>query len=128
MMNQTMGTVIRFDHDQIGKVVIGALRELCILMHDVPPPVWADLPDEPRQVLTELIAHLALNPLHHAIDVHQAFLDKKRSEGWSEGTYLDTLSKRHPLVKDWHLLSPKYRMKENLKCTLIKHLLQPVAG
>jgi hypothetical protein len=128
MMNQTSGFMIKFDHDQIAKVVIGAIRELCILMHDGPPPVWADLSDDARQSITELIVHLANNPFHHAIDVHQAFLDKKRAEGWSEGAYLDTLSKRHPLVKDWDLLSPKYRTKENLKVSMIKHLLQPVKG
>lgn len=128
MMNATSEAVIKLDHDQIGKIVIGAVREMCMTMQDDAPPVWADLRETERRDLLVMIHSLEANPDDTAEAYHQRNVAKLTETGWSFGPFYDPSRKLHPKCVGYARMSVKYRAKEELKVRMIKHLLQPMGG
>lgn len=117
--------MLTLNHDQIARLAYESWRQARILMHDTPPAPWADAKPHQRAMVMDVVRSLVRDPALNARKVHEAMVAERAAAGWSYGEYLDTVSRRSPLVTPWESLSPKYRAQQKLIYATVRHLLNP---
>lgn len=97
----------------IAHVCHDANRALQLATNDpAPPPVWEDTPEWQRAS--------AVIGVHQAIDgatpeqLHQAWSEHKRADGWTYGTVKDAEAKTHPCLVAYADLPEEQRVKDDL--------------
>ena len=109
--------------EDIARVCHEANRALTHLLQDVPMQPWWDEidPDMRASVIKGVeyaLEHVEATPE----DMHRAWCDERRRQGWTYGETKDPIAKTHPALKDFADLPPGVRSKDAVFRAIIKAL------
>lgn len=126
-MRHDLTPMIHLNHDQIARVAHEAYRAQCTMFYDNAPSGWADTHESHRTGMAVLVAEVAARPDENARAAHQRWLDEAVAAGWRHGDRTSAPQRVSAVLLPWEDLTPKYRAKQALLRTIIRHLLRPEA-
>lgn len=100
--------------DLCAKVAHEANRAYCRTIGDESQVAWDDAPDWQRESVIAGARKAVLDQTLTPEQSHQAWLDRKVSEGWSHGPVKDPERKTHPCCLPYAELPPEQRAKDEI--------------
>ncbi len=115
-----------FAIETIARVAHEVNRAYCRAIGDVSQVHWWEAPEWQRESVRAGVRGVLDGTYATAEQQHNAWLDRKQSEGWRYGGVKDVAAKLHPAILSWELLSADQRVKADLcraVCTEVALLL-----
>lgn len=108
--------------EDIARVCHEANREWCRVNGDDSQLPWDQAPAWQRESAIQGVRTVCDNPHATPELQHQAWMDRKLSEGWKFGEVKDAEAKTHPCLVPYDLLPPEQRRKDDLFLAVVRAL------
>jgi hypothetical protein len=96
-----------------------ANRAYCALLGDYSHPAWDDLSIEGKTTALESAIGILAHD-HNEEQSHNAWLTKKRADGWMYGAVKDVDAKLHPCLIEYAALPPEQQIKNKVFVGVVK--------
>lgn len=108
---------------EIAFVCHEANRAMTALVQDVPVQLaWAAIDEDMRASGIRGVAFAIANPNATPEDMHKAWCEDRRANGWTFGFTKDAEQKRHPSLRPYSELSEGARQKDAVFHAIVKAL------
>lgn len=114
-------SVHKFVFSDLARIAYDAIRSL-VLRYTEPFAMWDDLEDDQRQFFLQLVREYLEVTSRSAEQMHDAWLDRRRLEGWNYMTEANFDDKRHPWMVPFNKLSERDQDKIHLITGVIQSL------
>lgn len=104
--------------EQIAQIAHEANTALCKVLGDPPLPHWDELTEEYRQSSIKGVQHALEGATPEQL--HESWLEERKSQGWVYGTVLDRERKVHPNLIAYHHLPESQRRKDDLFLAVVR--------
>jgi RyR domain len=114
-------SVHKFVLGDLTLVAYDAIRRF-VLVYGDDFPEWDDLMDDEQQFFLQLIREYFEDPTRSAVQMHEAWLDRRRLEGWRYAPEVDLTERLHPSMVPFSKLSEREQAQTRLTGSVITSL------
>lgn len=105
---------MRYSIEQAAKVCHESTRALCQTLGDDSLVAWEDAPEWQRQSSVSAVRFCLENPGATAQQIHDAWVEEKKADGWAYGPAKDAHKKTHPCLVAFDRLPVEQQAKDEL--------------
>jgi hypothetical protein len=115
-------SVPRFVLRHIAEIAYDAIRRLYLVFGE-PVPEWEDQSDDDQQFFLQRVRECIEHPDWTPQRLHEAWVDRRQSEGWRYGAETDLPGRRHPALVPFSKLTEREQASVRLIASAVASLL-----